>query len=421
MKITTNVLTTTDKQGLTAKRAQNARKNISAQVVLDAGDAAESHITLTDVKDENGNVVSQKIAVDGDVGGAKYEAGSDYVDVNNEAHTIDLSDSTKEALGKISPSYDEGNGIKIENNTISVDTTVVATKDDLDDKVDKVDNKQLSTEDYTTAEKTKLEGIDKNAQVNKIEGITVAGNTIPPFAKVVEIPVDQIYSGTSVYPQSGAAVAAAIAAALTGIAKSISAGVGIKVDVDPTDSSKYTISVNTSGKASGKYAFVEGDGTSASGYYSHAGGQNTKANKTASRAEGLGTIADGDYQYAGGKYNVPDNQSAEIIGWGTETEPKNIRQLDRNGNETLAGDLIYNKNTSLSNTVIELGADMTGATTTTAGKHGRVPAPPVATEDPKVLTDDAMWTALHEITVDEADKLLGWDTVTDTEEDGENG
>lgn len=289
MKITTNVLTTTDKQGLTAKRAQNARKNISAQVVLDAGDAAESHITLTDVKDENGNVVSQKIAVDGDVGGAKYEAGSDYVDVNNEAHTIDLSDSTKEALGKISPSYDEGNGIKIENNTISVDTTVVATKDDLSSKVDKVENKQLSAEDYTTADKTKLEGIEQNAQVNKIESIKVGGNTISPTEKVVDIPVDMKYSGTSVNPQSGMAVAEAI---------------------------------------------------------------------------------------------------AEVS--------------------------------------IELSADMTGATVTTAGKHGRVPAPPVAGNDPKVLTDDAVWTNMHEITVAEADKLLGWKHVdwnigADTEEGSKNG
>lgn len=416
MKITTNVLTTTDKQGLTAKRAQNARKNISAQVVLDAGDSAESHITLTDVKDENGNVVSQKIAVDGDVGGAKYEAGSDYVDVNNETHTIDLSDSTKEALGKISPSYEEGNGIKIENNTISVDTTVVATKDDLDDKVDKVDNKQLSTEDYTTAEKTKLEGIEQNAQVNKIEGIKVGGNTIIPSAKVVDIPVDQTYSGTSVNPQSGVAVAAAIAENLV----SISAGTDIKVDIDASNSNKYTISVNTSGEATGIYAFAEGDGTSAKGHYSHAGGKNTSANKLASRAEGMGTVADGECQYAGGKYNIPDTNAVEVIGWGTMNEPKTIRKLDGNGTETLYGDLIYNNTTSLTSTVTELSADMTGATDTTAGKHGRVPAPPVAGTDPKVLTDDAAWTNLHEITVSEADKLLGWD-IDDTEEDGKNG
>ena len=41
-----------------------------------------------------------------------------------------------------------------------------ATKTELAGKVDKVEGKQLSTEDYTTAEKTKLSGIDTGAQVN---------------------------------------------------------------------------------------------------------------------------------------------------------------------------------------------------------------------------------------------------------------
>jgi hypothetical protein len=36
----------------------------------------------------------------------------------------------------------------------------------LDKKVDKVTGKQLSTEDYTSIEKTKLSGIAENAQVN---------------------------------------------------------------------------------------------------------------------------------------------------------------------------------------------------------------------------------------------------------------
>lgn len=42
-------------------------------------------------------------------------------------------------------------------------------------KVDKVNGKQLSTEDYTTAEKTKLAGIDEGAQVNVIESVEVDG------------------------------------------------------------------------------------------------------------------------------------------------------------------------------------------------------------------------------------------------------
>lgn len=67
-----------------------------------------------------------------------------------------------------------------------VDLSSYATKDDvsgiyatkeeltvgLEDKVSKVVGKQLSTEDYTTAEKTKLEGIQEGAQVNTIDGVS---------------------------------------------------------------------------------------------------------------------------------------------------------------------------------------------------------------------------------------------------------
>lgn len=54
----------------------------------------------------------------------------------------------------------------------ALDTKVTALQTG---KVDKVEGKQLSTEDYTTAEKTKLAGIDEGAQVNVIESVEVDG------------------------------------------------------------------------------------------------------------------------------------------------------------------------------------------------------------------------------------------------------
>lgn len=50
---------------------------------------------------------------------------------------------------------------------------IAETKSRLANKVDKVAGKQLSTEDYTSAEKTKLAGIAEGAQVNVLEGIKV--------------------------------------------------------------------------------------------------------------------------------------------------------------------------------------------------------------------------------------------------------
>lgn len=60
---------------------------------------------------------------------------------------------------------------------------------DLSGKVDKVAGKQLSTEDYTSAEKTKLEGIATGAQANVIEEIKVNGATVAPSSKSVDITV----------------------------------------------------------------------------------------------------------------------------------------------------------------------------------------------------------------------------------------
>lgn len=55
-------------------------------------------------------------------------------------------------------------------------------------KVDKENGKGLSSNDYTSDEKTKLANIATGAQVNTIEGIQVVGNTVSPANKIVNIP-----------------------------------------------------------------------------------------------------------------------------------------------------------------------------------------------------------------------------------------
>ena len=73
---------------------------------------------------------------------------------------------------------------------------------DISGKVDKVAGKQLSTEDYTTAEKTKLAGIETGAQVNIIETVKVDGTALTPDAnKAVDITLtgktDKVSSATA--------------------------------------------------------------------------------------------------------------------------------------------------------------------------------------------------------------------------------
>ena len=66
-----------------------------------------------------------------------------------------------------------------------------ATTTQLNNKVDKVSGKGLSTNDYTTPEKTKLAGIEAGAEVNAIKGISVNGAAQTPDedTKVVDITV----------------------------------------------------------------------------------------------------------------------------------------------------------------------------------------------------------------------------------------
>lgn len=66
-----------------------------------------------------------------------------------------------------------------------------ATTTQLNNKVDKVSGKGLSTNDYTTPEKTKLAGIEAGAEVNAVNGISVNGAAQEPDedTKVVDITV----------------------------------------------------------------------------------------------------------------------------------------------------------------------------------------------------------------------------------------
>lgn len=67
--------------------------------------------------------------------------------------------------------------------------TKFATITDLDGKVDKVTGKGLSTNDYTTAEKNKLNDVASGAQVNVIETVKVNNTALTPSSKAVNITV----------------------------------------------------------------------------------------------------------------------------------------------------------------------------------------------------------------------------------------
>lgn len=71
----------------------------------------------------------------------------------------------------------------------AVEAAQATLQGNIDKKVDAVEGKGLSTNDYTTDEKNKLEGIASGAQVNVIETVKVNGVALTPAGKAVDVTV----------------------------------------------------------------------------------------------------------------------------------------------------------------------------------------------------------------------------------------
>ena len=79
------------------------------------------------------------------------------------------------------------------DNTSDVNKPIsTATQTALDDKVDKVSGKGLSTNDYTTNEKTKLAGIESGANKTVIDSALSSTSTNPVQNKIVKTSIDEI-------------------------------------------------------------------------------------------------------------------------------------------------------------------------------------------------------------------------------------
>ena len=74
----------------------------------------------------------------------------------------------------------------------------IANVEDLDSYVKKESGKGLSSNDYTSAEKTKLAGIASSAQVNVIESVKVNGSALSVDSKAVNIDLSSYAKGSDV-------------------------------------------------------------------------------------------------------------------------------------------------------------------------------------------------------------------------------
>lgn len=200
--------------------------------------------------------------------------------------------------------------------------------------------------------------------------------------------------------------------------------------------------------AEAAHSHAEGNSTQAHGRYSHAEGYYTNASGLSSHSEGQRTIASGACSHVSGIYNVEDDFSnwsewtpntsyvsgdkvkrtvdstitgyicktdnsdstftlsnwintsgrmnyAEIIGNGMDDNNRsNARALDWDGNERLKGNIYVGCNAdSTGGTMLTPPVAMTGATSSTAGTAGYVPAP-VAGDDEKFLRGDGTWATV---------------------------
>ena len=165
---------------------------ISGYGITDAYTKTEVDAKVSSVYKYKGSVANEAaLPTEGQVIGDVYNLEDTGMNVawtgegwDKLGSVIDLTPYlTKEDAGKTYAAKAttlEGYGITDAYTKSAVDT-------ELNKKVDKEIGKQLSTNDYTTAEKTKLTGIATGAEVNKIDAVKVNGTALGITDKAVNI------------------------------------------------------------------------------------------------------------------------------------------------------------------------------------------------------------------------------------------
>ena len=193
-------------------------------------------------------------------------------------------------------------------------------------KVDKVDGKQLSTEDYTTAEKTKLSGIEEGANKTVIDTELSATSTNPVQNKVVDssiaikkypASVDGYYYAlmdSDTYPNMVTEGADTRGSVALGCKNTIGNKYTFVAGIGNIVSGNNTTAVGQQNIASGDISFVGGIRNIASGKYSTAIGSGNTASGTATSAIGYHNTASGNYTSAFGNRNMAIGGSSNVEG-----------------------------------------------------------------------------------------------------------
>ena len=261
-------------------------------------------------------------------------------------------------------------------------------KGKLSSKVDKVDGKQLSTNDYTTAEKNKLAGIPTGAQANVIETVRLNGSNITPSNKTVNVQVSKSTVGLS-NVTNDAQVKRSEMGKADGVATLDSTGkvpaAQLPSYVDDViegyySGGKFYTSKDSSGNYSGVITGETGKiyvNLNDSTTYRWSGSAYAVISETLALGETSSTA------YAGNKGAANASEIAKIKN-GTTVVPKATSAANVNGYTVATSVPAGAKFTDTTY------SDMKGATGSAAGTHGLVPAP-AAGKNGQFLRGDGTW------------------------------
>lgn len=261
-------------------------------------------------------------------------------------------------------------------------------KGKLNNKVDKEDGKQLSSNDYTTTEKNKLAGISSGAQANVIETVQLNGSSITPADKTVNVQVSKSTVGLN-NVTNDAQVKRSEMGHADGVATLDSAG-----KVPAAQLPSYVDDVIEGYYSGGKFYTSKDSSGNYSGVITGETGKiyvNLNDNKTyrwsgtayAVISETLALGETSSTAYAGNK-GAANASEIEKIKNGTTVVPKAASAADVNGFTVAAN---VPAGAKFTDTTYD---DMKGATGGAAGTHGLVPAP-AAGANTKFLRGDGTW------------------------------
>lgn len=160
-----------------------------------------------------------------------------------------------------------GTALGVTDKAVNIDLTPYAKDSDmetaLDGKVDKVSGKGLSTNDYTTTEKSKLSGIKEGAQVNVLEGVQVNGSDLSISNKKVNVDLTPYAKNSDMQTALGKKVDKADGYSLMSDAEKSKLS-KLNADAEGTYATKSDVSTGLSGKVdkvSGSRLMTTAEGT----------------------------------------------------------------------------------------------------------------------------------------------------------------